>query len=147
MDKHILALLQLFFSLVCGVHQPRKQQCNETVMLENFPECQKGFEENMQRVDPNQWCNLTEFIMYYERFSKCTEGKALGNGCFWPNSLAEEFITGIHKHFFSNCTSNRVTWEDPPDAILTTLILIPVCLMTAMIFLVVWFSKRGDVFG
>ncbi|KAG8442699.1 hypothetical protein GDO86_011480 [Hymenochirus boettgeri] len=147
MNKHMVALLQLLLPLVCeGLHPP-KQKCNETLMLKKLPECEKSFEDTMMLINPNQWCNLTEFIMYYYIFSKCTENKAMDVGCFWPNSLADGFITGIHRQFFSNCTSDKITWEDPPDEILTTLILIPIFLTAAMISLVVWCSKRADVFG
>ncbi|TFJ97311.1 putative G-protein coupled receptor 139 [Platysternon megacephalum] len=82
---------------------------------------------------------------YYDNFSLCTERETNAARCFWPNRLAQGFITGIHKQFFSNCTSEKVHWEDPPDEILITLILIPVLLMVAMISLVVWCSKRSDI--
>ncbi|XP_027761127.1 receptor activity-modifying protein 3, partial [Empidonax traillii] len=82
---------------------------------------------------------------YYDNFTQCTEREANNASCFWPNPLAEGFITGIHKQFFSNCSSEKVHWEDPPDEILITLILIPVMLTCAMITLVVWCSKRSDI--
>ncbi|KFW89651.1 Receptor activity-modifying protein 3, partial [Phalacrocorax carbo] len=82
---------------------------------------------------------------YYDNFTQCTEREANSASCFWPNPLAEGFITGIHKQFFSNCTSEKVHWEDPPDEILITLILTPVMLTCAMITLVVWCSKRSDI--
>ncbi|XP_009633421.2 receptor activity-modifying protein 3 [Egretta garzetta] len=119
--------------------------CNESLMLEKLPACGKSFEEMMKKVDSKKWCNLTEFIMYYDNFTQCTEREANNASCFWPNPLAEGFITGIHKQFFSNCTSEKVHWEDPPDEILITLILIPVMLTCAMITLVVWCSKRSDI--
>ncbi|XP_063181726.1 receptor activity-modifying protein 3 isoform X2 [Chroicocephalus ridibundus] len=84
-------------------------------------------------------------VGYYDNFTQCTEREANDASCFWPNPLAEGFITGIHKQFFSNCTSEKVHWEDPPDEILITLILIPVMLTCAMITLVVWCSKRSDI--
>ncbi|XP_071409530.1 receptor activity-modifying protein 3 isoform X1 [Pithys albifrons albifrons] len=123
----------------------RTDLCNESLMLEKLPACGKSFEEMMKKVDSKKWCNLTEFIMYYDNFTQCTEREANNASCFWPNPLAEGFITGIHKQFFSNCTSEKVHWEDPPDEILITLILIPVMLTCAMITLVVWCSKRSDI--
>ncbi|KAK2531684.1 Ramp3 [Columba livia] len=86
-----------------------------------------------------------KYIRYYDNFTQCTEHEAKNASCFWPNPLTEGFITGIHKQFFSNCTSEKVHWEDPPDEILITLILIPVMLTCAMITLVVWCSKRSDI--
>ncbi|XP_063014830.1 receptor activity-modifying protein 3 isoform X2 [Melospiza melodia melodia] len=140
---------QLFVNglMTLGFAGARQQSelCNESLMLEKLPACGKSFEEMMKRVDSKKWCNLTEFIMYYDNFTQCTEREANNASCFWPNPLAEGFITGIHKQFFSNCTSEKVHWEDPPDEILITLILIPVLLTCAMITLVVWCSKRSDI--
>ncbi|XP_003204722.2 receptor activity-modifying protein 3 isoform X2 [Meleagris gallopavo] len=129
---------------LAGVHQ-QINLCNESLMLEKLPVCGKFFEGMMKKVDSKKWCNLTEFIMYYNNFTQCTEREANNASCFWPNPLAESFITGIHKQYFSNCTLDNVHWEDPPDEILVTLILIPVILTCAMIMLVVWCSKRSDI--
>ncbi|XP_054847553.1 receptor activity-modifying protein 3 [Eublepharis macularius] len=119
--------------------------CNESLMLQKLPVCGKSFEEMMRKVDSRKWCNLTEFILYYNNFTLCTEHEAATAKCFWPNPLAEGFITGIHRQFFSNCSAEKIHWEDPPDKILITLILIPVLLTIAMIGLVVWCSKRSDI--
>ncbi|XP_053875084.1 receptor activity-modifying protein 3 isoform X1 [Malaclemys terrapin pileata] len=154
METHAFWLVQLFlFALwvnglmtlgFTGAHQ-QVIVCNESLMLEKLPRCGKSFEEMMKKVDSKKWCNLTEFIPYYDNFSLCTEREAIAARCFWPNRLAQGFIIGIHKQFFSNCTSEKVHWEDPPDEILITLILIPVFLMVTMISLVVWCSKRSDI--
>lgn len=121
---------------VCG--------CNETGMLERLPRCGKAFAEMMQKVDVWKWCNLSEFIVYYESFTNCTEMETNIVGCYWPNPLAQSFITGIHRQFFSNCTVDRTHWEDPPDEVLIPLIAVPVLLTVAMAGLVVWRSKRTD---
>uniref|UniRef100_A0A8C3P8B8 Receptor activity-modifying protein 3 n=2 Tax=Emydidae TaxID=8476 RepID=A0A8C3P8B8_CHRPI len=144
METHAFWLVQLFLFALWGAHQ-QVIVCNESLMLEKLPRCGKSFEEMMKKVDSKKWCNLTEFIPYYDNFSLCTEREAIAARCFWPNRLAQGFIIGIHKQFFSNCTSEKVHWEDPPDEILITLILIPVFLMVTMISLVVWCSKRSDI--
>ncbi|KAK9396614.1 RAMP3: Receptor activity-modifying protein 3, partial [Crotalus adamanteus] len=82
---------------------------------------------------------------YYNNFILCTEHKVSTAKCFWPNPLAEGFITGIHRQFFTNCTSDKVHWEDPPDKILVPLIFVPILLTVAMVGLVVWYSKRSDI--
>ncbi|XP_038249330.1 receptor activity-modifying protein 3 isoform X3 [Dermochelys coriacea] len=154
METHAFWLVQLFLFALCvnglmtlGLTGARQKMivCNESLMLEKLPRCGKSFEEMMKKVDSKKWCNLTEFITYYDNFSLCTEQEASAARCFWPNRLAQGFIIGIHKQFFSNCTSEKVPWEDPPDEILITLILIPVLLMVAMTSLVVWCSKRSDI--
>ncbi|XP_072009214.1 receptor activity-modifying protein 3 isoform X2 [Engystomops pustulosus] len=79
MDKHVLSLLQLFVSVVCGSlekgfiraeHQGRgsglqhpMHNCNETTVVESLPQCGYLFETLMMKVEPNQWCNLTKVIM------------------------------------------------------------------------------------
>ncbi|ERE88385.1 receptor activity-modifying protein 3 [Cricetulus griseus] len=113
-------------------------------MLERLPRCGKAFADMMQKVDVWKWCNLSEFIVYYESFTNCTEVETNIMGCYWPNPLAQSFITGIHRQFFSNCTVDRAHWEDPPDEVLIPLIAVPVVLTVAMAGLVVWRSKRTD---
>lgn len=81
---------------------------------------------------------------YYESFTNCTELETNIVGCYWPNPLAQSFITDIHRQFFSNCTVDRTHWEDPPDEILIPLIAVPVVLTVAMAGLVVWRSKRTE---
>ncbi|XP_063160283.1 receptor activity-modifying protein 3 isoform X1 [Candoia aspera] len=153
MERVALRLVQLFlFALgannlmtigLAGAQQ--RFICNESLMLQNLPVCGKSFEEMMHKVDSKKWCNLTEFILYYNNFILCTEHKALTAKCFWPNPLAEGFITGIHRQFFTNCTSDKVHWEDPPDKILVPLIFVPILLTIAMVGIVVWCSKRSDI--
>uniref|UniRef100_A0A5F7ZVL5 Receptor activity-modifying protein 3 n=2 Tax=Macaca TaxID=9539 RepID=A0A5F7ZVL5_MACMU len=153
--------------LLCG-GCPRAGGCNETGLLERLPLCGKAFADMMGKVDVWKWCNLSEFIVgcivpeavpfalavlcrhylerhrYYESFTNCTEMEANIVGCYWPNPLAQGFITGIHRQFFSNCTMDKVHLEDPPDEVLIPLIIIPVVLTVAMAGLVVWRSKRTD---
>uniref|UniRef100_A0A0D9RT79 Receptor activity-modifying protein 3 n=1 Tax=Chlorocebus sabaeus TaxID=60711 RepID=A0A0D9RT79_CHLSB len=111
---------------------PRAGGCNETGLLERLPLCGKAFADMMGKLDVWKWCNLSEFIVYYESFTNCTEMEANIVGCYWPNPLAQGFITGIHRQFFSNCTMDKVHLEDPPDEVLIPLIIIPVVLTVAM---------------
>ncbi|XP_072821549.1 receptor activity-modifying protein 3 isoform X1 [Vicugna pacos] len=118
--------------------------CNETRMLELLPWCGEAFANMMHKVEVWKRCNLSEFIMYYESFTNCTESKARVVGCYWPNHLAQGFVTDVHRWFFHNCTVDRPHWEDPPDEILIPLIVVPILLTLAMTGLVVWHSKRTD---
>ncbi|XP_043920737.1 receptor activity-modifying protein 3-like [Protopterus annectens] len=124
-----------------------KQNCNETVMLDNVKICGYSFELLMfHTLDRKDWCNVTSLLRQYSFFSSCTENVTIYAGCFWPNPIVEGFIIGIHKKFFSNCTYIAETMpEDPPDKILSILLLIPVLLTAAMIALVVWCSRRSDI--
>ncbi|XP_076577620.1 receptor activity-modifying protein 3 [Chaetodon auriga] len=124
--------------------QPRSP-CNESRLQWEVEVCGEYFKRDMAHIDPQYWCNLTHFISEYHLFTLCTEAKSHMVHCYWPNPLVESYIIRIHKHFFSNCTTEQVVWVDPPDDTLTILILIPVFLTLAMIALVVWCSKRSDI--
>ncbi|KAM6953657.1 receptor activity-modifying protein 3 [Aplochiton taeniatus] len=123
----------------------RLNLCNETLLLAGVEDCGESFKREMDHVDQQNWCNLTHFINEYHLFTHCMETNAHSAHCYWPNPLVEGYIIRVHKLFFSNCTLDRVIWVDPPDDTLTVLILIPVFLTLAMIALVVWCSKRGDI--
>ncbi|XP_045875982.1 receptor activity-modifying protein 3 [Meles meles] len=135
--------LLLLLLLLCGGCPPAGG-CNETRMLEKLPLCGKAFADMMRTVDVWKRCNLSEFIVYYESFTNCTEVETNVVGCYWPNPLAQGFISGVHRQFFANCTVDRTHWEDPPDEVLIPLIAVPVLLTVAMAGLVVWRSKRPD---
>uniref|UniRef100_A0AAZ3QUK5 Receptor activity-modifying protein 3 n=1 Tax=Oncorhynchus tshawytscha TaxID=74940 RepID=A0AAZ3QUK5_ONCTS len=154
MDTNPLAVLKLLLVGILATENinvesvPRRPSvalCNETQLLWEMEVCGEGFKREMAYVDPQNWCNLTHFISEYHVFSLCTETNAGRINCYWPNPLVESYIIRIHKHFFSNCTLERVILVDPPDDTVTILILIPVFLTLAMIALVVWCSKRSDI--
>ncbi|XP_059963684.1 receptor activity-modifying protein 3 [Mesoplodon densirostris] len=118
--------------------------CNEKRMLAMLPRCGKTFAERMKKVEVWKWCNLSEFIVYYESFTNCTEVETNVLGCYWPNPLAESFIAGVHRRFFQNCSVDRQHWKDPPDEILIPLIALPILLTVVMTGVVVWRSKRTN---
>ncbi|XP_061053534.1 receptor activity-modifying protein 3 [Eubalaena glacialis] len=136
---HLLPLLLLL--QLCG-ECPPVGGCNEKHMLAVLPHCGKTFAERMKKVEVWKWCNLSEFIVYYESFTNCTEVETNVVGCYWPNPLAESFIAGVHRRFFQNCSVARHHWQDPPDGILIPLIAAPILLTIAMTGVVVWRSKR-----
>ncbi|XP_062943530.1 receptor activity-modifying protein 3 [Cynocephalus volans] len=137
----LLPLLLLL--LLCG-GCPRAGGCNEAHMLELLSQCGQAFAHMMRKVDMWKWCDLSQFIAYYESFTNCTQMETNISGCYWPNPLAQGFISGVHRQFFSNCTMDRVHWEDPPDEVLIPLIIVPVLLTVAMAGLVVWRSQHTD---
>ncbi|KAJ3611095.1 hypothetical protein NHX12_021111 [Muraenolepis orangiensis] len=160
MDTNAFALLQLFVlgivvnGLLMGAFSKADTiqlkptlppQCNESRLLSETELCGGGFKQNMTRVQPQHWCNLTHFMREYHDFTQCTEIGAISSDCYWPNPLVEGYIIRIHKLFFSNCTIERVLWVDPPEDTVAALILVPVFLTLAMIGVVVWCSKRSDL--
>ncbi|CAL8400801.1 unnamed protein product [Gadus morhua 'NCC'] len=126
---------------------PKMALCNETHLLSQTEICGERFKQDMGHIAPKNLCNLTHFIRQYHEFTQCTEKGAVRIHCYWPNPLVEGYIIRIHKHFFSNCSLDRVVWLDPPEEKLLALILVPVFLTLAMIALVVWCSKRSDLLG
>lgn len=84
------------------------------------------------------------FRRYYAIFTNCTETGSNAVGCYWPNPLAQSFLSGVHRQFFSNCSVDRAQWEDPPDEVLVPLIALPVLLTVAVAALVVWRSKHTE---
>ncbi|XP_071764351.1 receptor activity-modifying protein 3 [Centroberyx gerrardi] len=164
MDTNVFAVLKLFvvgilvnawmmrglsatdsLSVEPTLPRPKAAMCNESHLQWEMEVCCEVFKRDMAHIDPQYWCNLTHFMSEYHLFTQCTETKSQSVNCYWPNPLVESYIIRIHKHFFSNCTIERVVWVDPPDDTLTILILIPVFLTLAMIALVVWCSKRSDI--
>ncbi|XP_071398126.1 receptor activity-modifying protein 3-like [Centroberyx affinis] len=164
MDTNVFAVLKLFvvgilvnawmmrglsatdgLSVEPTLPRPMAARCNESHLQWEMEVCGEVFKRDMAHIDPQYWCNLTHFMSEYHLFTLCTETKSLSVNCYWPNPLVESYIIRIHKHFFSNCTIERVVWVDPPDDTLTILILVPVFLTLAMIALVVWCSKRSDI--
>uniref|UniRef100_A0A8C3YBC9 Receptor activity-modifying protein 3 n=1 Tax=Catagonus wagneri TaxID=51154 RepID=A0A8C3YBC9_9CETA len=133
--------LLLLLLLLCGACPP-VSGCNEKRMLAMLPRCGRTFAEMMKKVEVWKWCNLSEFIVYYESCTNCTEAESNVVGCYWPKPLAQSFITGVHRRYFHNCSVDRQRWQDPPDEILIPLIVAPVLLTLAMTGLVVWRSKR-----
>ncbi|XP_048021995.1 receptor activity-modifying protein 3-like isoform X1 [Megalobrama amblycephala] len=161
MDPNLLTLIKL--SLIFAVNalmarglsdsdadpsftqRPRLLHCNQSLLLLEMERCGEQFTADMNHIHPEDRCNLTHFIREYHVFSFCTEINAERIGCFWPNPQVERFIIRVHRHFFSNCTLERLVFADPPDDTLILLILIPVFLTLAMVALVVWCSKRSDI--
>ncbi|XP_067867429.1 receptor activity-modifying protein 3-like isoform X1 [Heterodontus francisci] len=119
--------------------------CNETLMLEAVHWCGYQFESQLNRMNSSDWCNFTLIAGYYNFFSHCTEFSTENVKCYWPNPQVENYVINIHKFFFSNCTSEMLIFQDPPDKILIILISVPIFLTIVMIAMVVWCSKRNDI--
>ncbi|GCB62729.1 receptor activity-modifying protein 3-like [Scyliorhinus torazame] len=169
MEKDVFLLLQLLALVVWGnslltsslsaknntnLHnQPQSNQserqekriCNETRMLEVVHLCGYHFESQLNRINSSDWCNFTLIAGHYNIFSHCMESLIEKVDCFWPNPQAENYVINTHKLFFSNCTLEMTSFQDPPDKILIILITVPILLTILMIALVVWCSKRNDI--
>ncbi|XP_062900068.1 receptor activity-modifying protein 3-like isoform X1 [Mobula hypostoma] len=119
--------------------------CNVTAMLEKVYLCGYLFENQLNEMNSSDWCNFTLIADHYSTFSFCMELSAESVYCYWPNPQLETYVINMHKLFFSNCTSEILIFQDPPDNILCILIAVPICLTIVMIAVVVWCSKRSDI--
>lgn len=119
--------------------------CNGTAMLEKVYWCGDLFASELNEMNSSDWCNFTLIADYYSSFSFCMEFSTESVFCYWPNPQVESYVINIHKLFFSNCTSEILIFQDPPDNILFALIAVPICLTVVVIAVVVWCSKRSDV--
>lgn len=59
--------------------------------------------------------------------------------------MAENYILWSHRLYFLNCTLERPLLLDPPENILLTLIITPICLIPLLVTLVVLKSKDGEM--
>ncbi|XP_062813372.1 receptor activity-modifying protein 3 isoform X4 [Anolis carolinensis] len=74
METHVFRPECLFLSVLCvngimtiGLTGAQEVSiCNESLMLQNLPECGKYFEEMMHKVDSKKWCDIKEFVLTLE---------------------------------------------------------------------------------
>lgn len=86
--------------------------------------------------------NLCKCHRPYNTFSECTEEFADCLLIPWPNPVVEQTFVEIHTKYFQDCTVEEL--RDPPPSVLFALVMTPICLIPAMVFLVVLKTKNGD---
>lgn len=86
--------------------------------------------------------NLCKCHRPYNTFTECTEEVADCLLIPWPNPLVEQTFVDIHTKYFQDCTVEEL--RDPPPSIVFALVMTPICLIPAMVFLVVLKTKNGD---
>lgn len=77
----------------------------------------------------------------YSDLRTCLEQTAEALHYGYPNPLAEKYTVDSHRFYFFNCTLEQQLLLDPPENVLLTLILTPICLIPFLVTLVVWKSK------
>ncbi|XP_078501487.1 receptor activity-modifying protein 2 [Lissotriton helveticus] len=106
--------------------------------------CWPGFREMMSNISETRWCHWEDFSRPYSDLRHCLENTAEHVRYQYPNEYADMYILEGHKIYFSSCTMGNGL-EDPPDGILLTLILFPICILPFLVTLVVWKSKNGEL--
>ncbi|XP_077172057.1 receptor activity-modifying protein 2 isoform X2 [Paroedura picta] len=107
-------------------------------------ECWDRFAHQMASVGAVHLCEWRIVSRPYASLTACLEEGAEKLQYGYPNALAESYIVGSHRRYFLNCTLERPLLLDPPENVLLTLILAPICLIPVLVTLVVLKSKDGE---
>ncbi|KAM4622395.1 receptor activity-modifying protein 2 [Discoglossus pictus] len=104
--------------------------------------CWQNYTNQMSRVHSKDWCDWQQINRPYSYFRECLELYAERLNLPFPNDLADSYIRYGHHTYFSNCTL-RSELADPPEHVLLTLILTPICLIPFLVTIVVCKSKTN----
>lgn len=96
----------------------------------------------MANVRSTEWCQWRAIRRPYRNLRYCLEKPAEILNYGYPNALAEAYTVLSHHLYFINCTlEQKQLLLDPPENVLLTLIITPICLIPFLVTLVVWKSK------
>ncbi|MBN3296507.1 RAMP1 protein, partial [Amia calva] len=116
--------------------------CNENLMQEySMMYCWEPFHMVMSELKEEAWCDWNKIIGPYNDLSNCMEKLADLLRCFFPNPTVQELFVQVHAEYFGNCTAEEEDLMDPPQAVVITLTVVPVCLIPFLVALVVWKSN------
>ncbi|KAL2101206.1 hypothetical protein ACEWY4_002967 [Coilia grayii] len=104
--------------------------------------CYKEFILSMDGFNNTDLCNRDVVLKPYNNFSVCSEEIADCLLIPWPNQMVEDAFVQIHTKYFQDCPLEEL--RDPPPSIVFALVMTPICLIPAMVFLVVLKTKNGD---
>lgn len=104
--------------------------------------CYKPFIEIMEQFNNTDLCMWDMIQEPYNTFTVCTEELADCLLIPWPNPVVEDAFVEIHTRYFQECPIEEL--RDPPPSIVFALVVTPICLIPAMVFLVVLKTKNGD---
>ncbi|KAJ1136021.1 hypothetical protein NDU88_002448 [Pleurodeles waltl] len=116
----------------------------DSVYRFNIQLCWFQFDANMSTISETRWCQWGDIKRPYSVLRYCLEDLAENFKYPYPNEYADMYILEGHRIYFSNCTNGNGL-EDPPDGLLLTLILFPICVLPFLVTLVVWKSKNGEL--
>ncbi|XP_015282088.1 PREDICTED: receptor activity-modifying protein 2 [Gekko japonicus] len=108
-------------------------------------ECWDRFVQQMANVSALLLCQWSVVSRPYAILTHCLEEWADNLEYGYPNALAEGYVVWGHRTYFLNCTLERPLLLDPPENVLLTLILTPICLIPLLVTLVVLKSKDGEM--
>ncbi|XP_054848745.1 receptor activity-modifying protein 2 [Eublepharis macularius] len=107
--------------------------------------CWDRFVQQMANVSAMHWCEWSIISRPYTGLRYCLENRADELEYGFPNALAENYTVCSHRMYFLNCTLAHPLLLDPPENVLLTLIITPICLIPFLVTLVVLKSKDGEM--
>ncbi|XP_063079902.1 receptor activity-modifying protein 2 isoform X1 [Engraulis encrasicolus] len=105
-------------------------------------QCHTKFVETIEGFNDTALCKRDVVLKPYNNFSACSEEIADCLLIPWPNPMVEDVFVEIHTKYFQDCPLQEL--RDPPPGIVFALVMTPICLIPAMVFLVVLKTKNGD---
>nr|XP_056719877.1 receptor activity-modifying protein 2 [Euleptes europaea] len=111
----------------------------------NAKVCWNRFVQQMANVSGMHLCEWSVISRPYTTLRHCLEDWADRLEYGYPNALAENYTVCSHRMYFLNCTLGRPLLLDPPENVLLTLIITPICLIPFLVTLVVLKSKDGEM--
>ncbi|KAF7203753.1 receptor activity-modifying protein 3 [Nothobranchius furzeri] len=107
----------------------------------SYSYCGKNFQEEMQKINAEDWCVLENVIRPYNDLTLCLEGVTGLVNCFFPNPEIQDVFLHIHSYYFHNCTEKEeLLLDETPTSLLVALTIIPVSLIPILVYLVGWKS-------
>lgn len=126
-------------------NEVRLGNCDEDMLIYMIRlDCGEKFSKSMSAVSKEKWCVLEEIIRPYHQMTVCLEKWSNWVGCFYPNPYVQEFFLKIHTHFFQNCSKDELFLVDAPQSLVLTLTLIPVSLIPALVYMVIWKNRAHE---
>ncbi|XP_048373931.1 receptor activity-modifying protein 2 [Sphaerodactylus townsendi] len=111
----------------------------------NAEVCWDRFGQQMANVSAVHLCTWNIISRPYTTLRHCLEDWADRLEYGYPNALAEHYTIRSHHTYFLNCTLEHPLLLDPPENVLLTLIITPICLIPFLVTLVVLKSKDGEM--
>ncbi|XP_015217430.2 receptor activity-modifying protein 2 [Lepisosteus oculatus] len=131
-----------FFEANAHQGQSFSLHCNETLLEEFSMYCWLPFHGDMSLMQKDSLCDWNKVIRSYNTLTICMQHVTEMLSCYYPNPKVQDFFLQIHSQYFQNCTEEEEeVFTDPPEAVVLTLIIVPVCLIPVLVTLVVWKSR------
>ncbi|XP_056307217.1 receptor activity-modifying protein 2-like [Danio aesculapii] len=114
--------------------------CYEQELEELGEFCWEVFDESMNIINKENWCNMEMVLRSYSHLTECMDNSSMLAGCFYPNHVVEHLFMKIHQQYFSSCNNEEDLSDAPPGVVLVATLL-PIALIPFIVYIVVWKSS------